>query len=75
MTRPRRSRSSAGHVHPRGHGPGGKYRGSYPNKTLDRWAEYVKKWQRQGRDVFVYFDNDQKAAAPRDAVRLMSRLE
>ena len=66
---------TAGHVYLRGHGPGGKYRGSYPNKTLDRWAEYVKKWRRQGRDVFVYFDNDQKAAAPRDAVRLMSRLE
>jgi uncharacterized protein YecE (DUF72 family) len=26
------------------------------------------------RDVFVYFDNDQKAAAPRDAQRLMQIL-
>ena len=75
MMRPRRSRSPPDTFIYGGTGPGGKYRGSYPNKTLDGWAEYVKKWRRQGRDVFVYFPNDQKAAAPRDAVRLMSRLE
>jgi uncharacterized protein YecE (DUF72 family) len=66
---------TAGHVYLRGHGPGGKYRGSYSSKTLDRWAEHVKTWRCQRRDVFVYFDNDQKAAAPRDAVRLIARLE
>jgi uncharacterized protein YecE (DUF72 family) len=62
------------HVYLRGHGPGGKYRDNYSDKTLDRWAEHVRKWRRQRRDVFVYFDNDQKAAAPCDAVRLMERL-
>jgi uncharacterized protein YecE (DUF72 family) len=66
---------TARHVYLRGHGPGGKYRGSYPNMTLDCWARHIETWRRQRRDVFVYFDNDQKAAAPRDAVRLMKRLK
>ena len=38
---------TASHVYLRGHGPGGMYRGSYPNETLDRWAEYVAAWRRQ----------------------------
>jgi uncharacterized protein YecE (DUF72 family) len=38
---------------------------------LNRWADCIAAWARQKRDVLVYFDNDQKAAAPRDAKRLM----
>jgi uncharacterized protein YecE (DUF72 family) len=30
---------------------------------------------RRSRDLYVYFDNDQKAQAPKDAARLTSRLE
>jgi uncharacterized protein YecE (DUF72 family) len=30
---------------------------------------------RKGRDVYVYFDNDAKVHAPKDARRLISRLE
>lgn len=30
--------------------------------------------RRKGRDVYVYFDNDQRAHAPHDAERLMKRL-
>lgn len=30
--------------------------------------------RRKGRDVFVYFDNDQEAHAPHDAIRLARRL-
>jgi uncharacterized protein YecE (DUF72 family) len=54
---------TAGHVYVRGHGPGGSYRGSYSARTLNRWAESIAAWVAQRRDVFVYFDNDQKAAA------------
>jgi uncharacterized protein YecE (DUF72 family) len=53
------------------HGPGGRYRGSYSGTTLERWAETIMRWRRERHDVFVYLDNDQKAAAPRDAQRLM----
>jgi uncharacterized protein YecE (DUF72 family) len=65
---------TARHVYVRGHGPGGSYRGSYSARTLHRWAETIASWRAQRRDVFVYFDNDQKAAAPGDARRLISLL-
>jgi uncharacterized protein YecE (DUF72 family) len=66
---------TAHHVYVRGHGPGGRYRGSYSGKTLARWAAAIAKWRRERREVFVYFDNDQKAAAPKDARRLMKLLQ
>jgi uncharacterized protein YecE (DUF72 family) len=61
-------------VYLRAHGPGGHYSGSYSTKILQSWATAIASWIRQKRDVLVYFDNDQKAAAPRDALRLMSLL-
>jgi uncharacterized protein YecE (DUF72 family) len=66
--------ATAAHVYVRGHGPSGRYQGSYSAKTLRRWAEAVLRWQAERREVFVYFDNDQKAAAPRDARRLMRMI-
>jgi uncharacterized protein YecE (DUF72 family) len=62
---------TARHVYVRGHGPGGRYRDNYPDATLKAWARDVKTWTRQRRSVFVYFDNDQKSAAPADARRLV----
>jgi uncharacterized protein YecE (DUF72 family) len=61
-------------VYVRGHGPQGDYSGSYSARTLRRWADRIAAWRNQRRDVLVYFDNDQKAAAPRDALRLMKLL-
>jgi uncharacterized protein YecE (DUF72 family) len=61
-------------VYVRGHGPQGDYSGSYPARTLRRWANSIAAWRDQRRDVLIYFDNDQKAAAPRDALRLMQLL-
>jgi uncharacterized protein YecE (DUF72 family) len=55
----------------RGHGPGGRYRGRYPPAELADWATRLTGWRRQGRDVFTYFDNDIKSAAPLDALALM----
>jgi uncharacterized protein YecE (DUF72 family) len=65
---------TARHVYVRGHGPGGRYRGHYPGKTLQAWTRDIRKWKRQRRDVYVYFDNDQKSAAPADAARLKDLL-
>jgi uncharacterized protein YecE (DUF72 family) len=62
-------------VYVRGHGPTGRYKGSYSTPTLQRWADSIIPWLKQGRDVLVYFDNDQKAAAPKDARRLREILE
>jgi uncharacterized protein YecE (DUF72 family) len=63
---------TARHVYVRGHGPGGRYRGTYPEPTLESWAAHIEIWRNAKRAVYVYFDNDQKSAAPKDAKRLIS---
>jgi uncharacterized protein YecE (DUF72 family) len=66
---------TARHVYVRGHGPGGRYKDNYSPNTLRAWARHIKTWKRQRRTVFVYFDNDQKSAAPADAKKLMKLVE
>jgi len=66
---------TADFVYVRGHGPGGRYRGHYHGAMLAEWAKRVRSWKRQGCDVYVYFDNDQKSAAPADALKLQQLLE
>lgn len=63
---------TARHVYIRAHGPSGDYRENYPDQVLEHWADHILTWRRQMRTVYVYFDNDQKSAAPRDAQRLRS---
>jgi uncharacterized protein YecE (DUF72 family) len=63
--------TTASHVYIRGHGPTGEYKDRYPKKTLDAWAASIARWRRKRLDVYCYFDNDQKSAAPKDAARLM----
>lgn len=66
--------ATASFVYVRGHGPTGRYRGHYSDKTLRLWARRIRRWRRQQRDVFCYFDNDQKSAAPADAQKLIAFL-
>jgi uncharacterized protein YecE (DUF72 family) len=66
---------TADHVYWRGHGPGGAYKDNYSDAQLRRLARQMIKWQRARRTVYVYFDNDQKSAAPADARRLMKMLK
>lgn len=65
---------TAGHVYVRGHGPTGRYRDHYSDPALAEWARAIRRWRRQRRDVYCFFDNDQKSAAPRDAERLLALL-
>jgi uncharacterized protein YecE (DUF72 family) len=65
---------TADFVYVRGHGPGGQYKGRYRRSALVNWAKRIESWRRQGCDVFVYFDNDQKSAAPADALVLQQLL-
>lgn len=55
----------------RGHGPGGRYFGRYPEAELAAWSAKIRRWRIEGRDVYAYFDNDVKSAAPLDAETLM----
>lgn len=61
-------------VYVRLHGAAGRYVGSYDDGTLAGWAGALTSWARTGRDVYLYFDNDQEAAAPRDAARLLEMI-
>lgn len=63
--------ATARHVYVRGHGPTGKYKGRYSERTLATWAAQLECWLGSKKAVYVYFDNDQKGAAPKDAARLM----
>lgn len=65
---------TADFVYLRGHGPGGQYKGAYSDETLTEWAASIRGWRKAKHDVFVYFDNDQKSQAPKDADRLTALL-
>jgi len=67
--------ATARHVYVRGHGPGGRYAGRYPDEMLRQWWRHIARWRREGRSVYCYFDNDQKSAAPLDALALQAMAE
>jgi uncharacterized protein YecE (DUF72 family) len=63
---------TADFVYIRLHGPGGKYEGSYAEEKLNTWAYIADKWQTAGKDVYIYFDNDQFGYAALNAKYLRS---
>ena len=65
---------TADFVYVRLHGPGAAYRGSYDDETIAHHARRIEAWLAEGRDVYVYFDNDEKAYAAEDARRLGEAL-
>ncbi|MFO7726012.1 MAG: DUF72 domain-containing protein [Oceanipulchritudo sp.] len=57
------------------HGPSEEaYKGSYPDKDLEQFADEADAWLNEGMSVHVYFDNDEKAYAPNDARRFREML-
>jgi uncharacterized protein YecE (DUF72 family) len=38
---------------------------------LQEWCRWLRDKRRRDHAVYVYFDNDQKSAAPKDAKRLL----
>jgi uncharacterized protein YecE (DUF72 family) len=61
-------------VYVRLHGPGGKYQGTYPGAALRTWADRIRGWSAEGRNVWCFFDNDQSGYAAKDALRLQAML-
>lgn len=45
-------------VYVRLHGPDEKYASSYSEEVLRQWAQQAMAWSLQGKDVYIYFDND-----------------
>lgn len=62
-------------VYVRLHGPGDKYQGSYPMETLKLWAEYCFELNGEGKDIYIYFDNDTNGYAPDNAHTLNDLLK
>jgi uncharacterized protein YecE (DUF72 family) len=87
---PRLGDVTADFVYARLHGAEELYASGYTPRARAAWAERVRVWaaggtpddldrvaakaRRRRRDVFVYFDNDMKLLAPRDAGRLARSL-
>ncbi|HTN19134.1 MAG TPA: DUF72 domain-containing protein [Pelobium sp.] len=67
-------KTTADFVYIRLHGPGGKYEGSYSDAELENWAKLVKQWSMDGKDVYVYFDNDQLGYAGFNAETLIQKI-
>jgi uncharacterized protein YecE (DUF72 family) len=65
---------TADFVYVRGHGPTGRYKGHYSATALEAWRRKISRWRTRGHDIYVYFDNDQKSAAPLDGRQLMERF-
>ncbi|QEM12351.1 DUF72 domain-containing protein [Mucilaginibacter rubeus] len=49
-------------VYLRFHGPSGNYKGSYSDSFLNEYAGYIKKWQEEGKAIYLYFNNTAGAA-------------
>ncbi len=53
------------------HGPDSDaiYAGSYSADQLRSWADRLGQWDRDGKDVWMYFNNDLGGHAVRNALR------
>jgi uncharacterized protein YecE (DUF72 family) len=65
-------------VYVRLHGPlKSPYRGAYTEKQLEGWAEKIRSWMKEGKKIYVFFDNTMEGDAVADAMKLsqMAGLE
>lgn len=53
------------------HGHSRTYISGYSRTSLEKWADKLRGWAKEGNDVYVFFDNTDQGAAPRDARKLM----
>ena len=70
-------RATAPFVYVRLHGPDHQhlYGGSYSDADLAWWAGRIQEWERQGKDVYVYFNNDGQGNAIHNATRLRTLIQ
>ena len=62
-------------VYVRLHGPGSAYTGNYRAPRLRVWADRARAWNRRGKDVFMFFDNDERGYAVKNGTRAMGLLK
>jgi uncharacterized protein YecE (DUF72 family) len=62
-------------VYLRFHGIDGEYQGEYGEGNLAPWAERIRGWLSEERNIFAYFNNDAHGHAIADARRLRDMLD
>jgi len=68
-------RVTSDYVYIRLHGPkAAAYEGSYSKQCLNTWADKIRKWMKDGREVYCFFDNDQYGYAAKNAAALREIL-
>ncbi|MGK7393845.1 MAG: DUF72 domain-containing protein [Candidatus Cyclobacteriaceae bacterium M3_2C_046] len=70
-------KATANFVYVRMHGPDDQYLygGAYSSQDLQWWADRLREWDHQGKDVYVYFNNDYEGNAVRNALELKAILK
>jgi len=66
---------TADFVYIRRHGEGGNYSTNYSTEQLKGDAKKIKEYLKLGKDVYLYFNNDAFAYAPKNAMELNAILE
>ncbi len=66
---------TADFVYMRRHGKGGDYATCYSKAELKKDARRMKNFTKEGKDVFVYFNNDAYGYAPKNAQELMEMMQ
>ncbi|MFZ5907042.1 MAG: DUF72 domain-containing protein [Nitrospirota bacterium] len=65
---------TADFIYIRLHGPDGPYKGEYAVSVLAGWAGAFSAWSRQGKEIYCYFDNDEKGFAGKNALELKEMI-
>jgi uncharacterized protein YecE (DUF72 family) len=67
---------TAGFIYLRRHGPdpNKNYQFNYSEEALKKDAQEIKKWRAKGKEVYLFFNNDTKGAAIRDAKAVQNYL-
>jgi uncharacterized protein YecE (DUF72 family) len=71
---PRDLTLTAAFTYVRFHGLSGGYAHGYTRRELAPWADFLTGLEEDGKDAYVYFNNDARAQAPRDARELIGSL-
>jgi uncharacterized protein YecE (DUF72 family) len=67
--------NAAKFVYIRRHGPTGAYRGLYTRRHINNDTAAIQTWIKDGRDVYIYYNNDIEGYAVANAAQLLEALE
>lgn len=68
------SPETADFIYIRRHGPGATYGSLYTKEQLEADAKLIKKWRKENKEVYVYFNNDANGWAVQNAKELYSMI-